>query len=189
MTCLRHVHVHVCISTPYTNCVHVHVLVQPYNTLIPTHTQESAMYMCMCMCMCMYMYTCIMHTDTHTQVLSILHLNLCTCTLLYLSQGVYCKYRFYLDNEDCKTNSVSSTTNPNFNYSKHFSVNPVTQQFLEYLTLQPLIVEVWGQQVETQGSNKAAAATHLLTTRELMNKESAKFGSMVILNPDPQKVS
>ena len=102
-------------------------------------------------------------------------------------QGVYCKYRFYLDNEDTKTDSVSNTANPNFNYSKHFSINPVTQQFLEYLTLQPLIVEVWGQQVETQSATKAAG-THLLTTKELMNKETAKFGSAVILNPDPQKV-
>ena len=102
-------------------------------------------------------------------------------------QGVYCKYRFYLDNEDTKTDSVSNTVNPNFNYSKHFSINPVTQQFLEYLTLQPLIVEVWGQQVETQSATKAAG-THLLTTKELMNKETAKFGSAVILNPDPQKV-
>lgn len=98
---------------------------------------------------------------------------------------MYCKYRFYLDNEDAKTMAVSSTTNPNFNYSKHFLINPVTQQFLEYLTLQPLIVEVWGQQVETHGNGKATA----LTTKELMNKETAKFGSMVILNPDPKKVS
>ena len=136
-----------------------------------------------------HLYNAYRYPHTSTQYTALKRTCVCACTLLYLSQGVYCKYRFYLDNEDCKTNSVSSTTNPNFNYSKHFSVNPVTQQFLEYLTLQPLIVEVWGQQVETQGSNKAAAATHLLTTRELMNKESAKFGSMVILNPDPQKVS
>ena len=102
-------------------------------------------------------------------------------------QGVYCKYRFYLDNEDTKTVSVSNTSNPNFDFSKHFSINPVTQQFLEYLTLQPLIIEVWGQQVETHNANKPAA-THLLTTKELMNKETAKFGSVVILNPDPQKV-
>ena len=100
---------------------------------------------------------------------------------------MYCKYRFYLDNEDTKTTAVSNTSNPNFDYKKHFSINPVTQQFLEYLTLQPLILEVWGQQVETHGSGKAAA-THLLTTKELMNKESAKFGSMVIVNPDAQKV-
>ena len=28
----------------------------------------------------------------------------------------------------------------------------------------------------------------MLTTKELMSKETAKFGSVVILNPDPHKV-
>ena len=106
-----------------------------------------------------------------------------------ITQGVYCKYQFYLDNEVTKTSPVSNSSNPNFDFSKHFSINPVTQQFLEYLTLQPLIIEVWGQQVETTTSaNSKPAATHLLTTKELMNKETAKFGSVVILNPDAQKV-
>ena len=84
------------------------------------------------------------HTYTHTHTHAHTHTHVHTHTH---TQGVYCKYQFYLDQEQLQTLPVSGTSNPNFNYSKHFSINPVTQQFLDYLTDQPLIVEVWGQQV------------------------------------------
>ena len=60
-----------------------------------------------------------------------------------------CKYKFYLDNEETVTKRVSGTTNPEFGFSKHYTVHPVTKQFLDYLNLQPLIIEVWGQQVSS----------------------------------------
>ncbi len=50
-----------------------------------------------------------------------------------------------------RTCSISETRNPDFLFSHHFTMNPVTEQFLDYLIGTPLIVEVWGKQVQAGG--------------------------------------
>lgn len=45
-------------------------------------------------------------------------------------QNLHCKYKFYLDKEETVTKSLSGTTSPKFNFSKHYSIHPVTQQVL-----------------------------------------------------------
>ena len=95
---------------------------------------------------------------------------------------MYCKYKVYLDTEDTETIPVAGTANPTFDHSKHFCIHPVTQQFLQYLQTQALIVEVWGQ----QGGGGGAQSLHAsLNTKELMNMEAEKAKNLINIIANP----
>ncbi|XP_025096208.1 kinesin-like protein KIF28P [Pomacea canaliculata] len=60
----------------------------------------------------------------------------------------YCKFKFYLDNAETKTEEVQDSSNPDYNFEKKCTYKTVTQQLLDYLIDDNLMVEVWGQQKE-----------------------------------------
>lgn len=61
------------------------------------------------------------------------------------SRGVQCKFRFYTDSKFRETKTVFSKSQPNFKYTKQFTIG-ATQAFLNYLQTNALIVELWGAQ-------------------------------------------
>ncbi|KAK3697535.1 hypothetical protein QZH41_019774, partial [Actinostola sp. cb2023] len=87
---------------------------------------------------------------------------------------VYCSYRLYLD-EDPKTEKVSGTTNPDFNYERKFNFDPVKQQFVDYLMKKSVVIQVWGKQVpDKKPLNKAAKEGK--DTKAIMKAENMKKG-------------
>ena len=78
-----------------------------------------------------------------------------------MSNDVYCEFKLYLEDSPNETEHVTSK-NPDWNWSKVFTHAPVTDQLLEYLNDEPLIVKVWGKQrIENVSSAQK------LTTKEL----------------------
>lgn len=94
------------------------------------------------------------------------------------SKNMHCKYKFYLDKEETVTKSISGTTNPKFNFSKHYSIHPITQQFIDYLTLQPLVIELHGRL-----SSEKLSTPSGLTTSELMKQRGSRANLALIANP------
>ncbi|XP_065896564.1 kinesin-like protein KIF28P isoform X2 [Dysidea avara] len=95
------------------------------------------------------------------------------------SKNLHCKYKFYLDKEETVTKSISGTTNPNFSFSKHYSIHPVTQQFIDYLALQPLVIELHGRLAQEKSLTPSG-----LTTSELMKQKNSRANnSSLIVNP------
>lgn len=64
------------------------------------------------------------------------------------SRGTYIKYRFYTDSKMRQTRTVHDTDTPRFEYSKQFTIRAVSNNFLNYLNTNALVLELWG----TQGS-------------------------------------
>jgi hypothetical protein len=89
------------------------------------------------------------------------------------TKNVYCKYKFYLDKDAVETEKISGTINPNFNHSKSFTYEPVTQGLLDYLSDQPLVIEVWGQQTGASTSKMRRN----MTTSELVQSDREKKSS------------
>ena len=56
------------------------------------------------------------------------------------------RYKFYLEEQFTETPEVENTSNPEYNYEREITINPVTRALIDYLNSQPLIVEVWGSQ-------------------------------------------
>ncbi|XP_064648285.1 kinesin-like protein KIF28P isoform X2 [Lineus longissimus] len=79
----------------------------------------------------------------------------------------YCKFRFYLDEKESSTKIVAGTINPNFDYEKNYGFNPVTEQLINYLANNPLVIEVWGKQKE-EGDKRGKGAGN---TKQLMSRE------------------
>ena len=89
-----------------------------------------------------------------------------------ISHDVYCEFKLYLDETESRTDSVSSK-NPDWNWSKVFSHNPVTEQLLAYLNEEPLIVKVWGKQ-----RLESVTSAQNLTTKQLKaQNEKEKISS------------
>lgn len=91
----------------------------------------------------------------------------------------YASYRFYLDEDACKTEMVGGS-NPEYKHEKMFSYKVVTDSMVEYIMNGQLSIEVWGSQKEVAqakpatgkaGDKKAPAGK---STKELMAAEKAK---------------
>eukprot|EP01137_Pigoraptor_chileana_P032730 Opistho-2@22590 len=74
------------------------------------------------------------------------------------SKGLCCKYKFYLDETVHSTKEVVGTANPDFAYEKLFVFNAVTEQFLNYLKDQSVLIEVHGRQDDGKPGAPVAAA-------------------------------
>ncbi|XP_072041898.1 kinesin-like protein KIF28P [Amphiura filiformis] len=68
-----------------------------------------------------------------------------------------CKYKFYLDRGH-STQEISGTRNPDFNHTEIVSCKMVTQQFLDYLENEALVIEIWGRQKDGNSKNRSSAA-------------------------------
>jgi len=68
------------------------------------------------------------------------------------SRNVQVRYKFYKDVEDRKTEECARmTVNPDFQYSEHITVEPVTPEFLTYLQSSAIAFEVWGKVCDGNG--------------------------------------
>ncbi|KAL5254991.1 hypothetical protein ACHWQZ_G014439 [Mnemiopsis leidyi] len=61
-------------------------------------------------------------------------------------ENVFCRYRYFLDTDYTTTGHVTGQ-NPEFNFSQSHSCVPVTDQFIDYLEKQSLVIEVVGTQI------------------------------------------
>ena len=62
------------------------------------------------------------------------------------SRGTYVKYRFYTDNKMRHTRPVHNSDSPRYDYSKQFTIRSVSNNFLNYLNTNALVLELWGSQ-------------------------------------------
>jgi hypothetical protein len=69
------------------------------------------------------------------------------------SRGVVCKFRFYTDPKYRETKPVRRRQQPVFKYSKQFTLPKATQNFLNYLQTNALILELWGLQGDGRASS------------------------------------
>ncbi|XP_077978175.1 kinesin-like protein KIF28 [Glandiceps talaboti] len=60
----------------------------------------------------------------------------------------FCKYRVFMDEEMTSSKHISGTSNPDYNHENIVKTGPVTQQLLNYLENEPMVVEVWGTQYD-----------------------------------------
>ena len=102
-----------------------------------------------------------------------------------MCNDVYCEFKLYLEDSSNETDHITSK-NPDWNWSKVFYHSPVTEQLLEYLNEEALIVRVWGK----QRLENVSGAPHL-TTRELKSRnEKEKLASyMKKMTVSPQAAS
>lgn len=63
------------------------------------------------------------------------------------------KFRLFLDPEFHKTSVSSNTSNPDFDYVKMFSFNPVTRQLVDYLKDGFVVLLVYGKQIAKPNHN------------------------------------
>ncbi|KAI0212276.1 Kinesin-like protein KIF28P [Lamellibrachia satsuma] len=63
-----------------------------------------------------------------------------------------CKYKMYLDGQPTTTKEVAGM-NPEYGYEKQYVFHPVTNQFVDYLQNDALIIEVWGRQKAGSGTS------------------------------------
>eukprot|EP01135_Chromosphaera_perkinsii_P006545 Nk52_evm17s539 gene=Nk52_evmTU17s539 len=89
--------------------------------------------------------------------------------------GMRCKFKFYLNPDQYCTDSIKGTTNPDFKFSKQITVDPVTDQLLNYLNSSALVVEVYGQQSSQASSSNASS----MTTKELIQSKNLKQNNTV----------
>ena len=62
------------------------------------------------------------------------------------SRGISCQFKFYTDTKMRSTKTVLHEENPNFDYTKQFTIKSVSHNFLNYLEHNALVVEIWGKQ-------------------------------------------
>ncbi|PAA48056.1 hypothetical protein BOX15_Mlig019522g3 [Macrostomum lignano] len=60
--------------------------------------------------------------------------------------ALFCRYKYYLDDDYTTTEEVPGGSDPQFNFEKTYTVATVTQQFMNYLQNSYIIVELWGRQ-------------------------------------------
>ncbi|XP_076461788.1 kinesin-like protein KIF28 [Babylonia areolata] len=85
----------------------------------------------------------------------------------------FCSFKFYVDDKATKTKEVADTINPDFSFDKKCSYPAVTQELLNYLNGESLVVEVWGRQKEE--GFKSGADKNKLTTKDLMSRERSNL--------------
>ncbi|CAH1788618.1 unnamed protein product [Owenia fusiformis] len=76
----------------------------------------------------------------------------------------FCTFKFYLDDVPIKCDECTGF-NPNYKFKQQFTYSPVTQQLLDYIQKEALVINVWGKQKKEQNVQKS------LNTRELMQRE------------------
>jgi len=62
------------------------------------------------------------------------------------SRGISCRFKFYTDTKMRYTKTILHEVNPNFDYTKQFTIKSVSHNFINYLEHNALVIEVWGKQ-------------------------------------------
>ncbi|EDV28301.1 uncharacterized protein TRIADDRAFT_53800 [Trichoplax adhaerens] len=89
----------------------------------------------------------------------------------------WCKFKFYLDDLPITTEVIQNTRNPEYNFKKLVSYSAATQQLIDYLTTDYLIVEVWGRYKEpskSQNRNAGIKTKDMVMSKVLTRGKSVK---------------
>jgi len=74
--------------------------------------------------------------------------------------------------------------NPEFNYTKLITVNPVSDQFVDYLENSNLIIEVWGNQIPVSPKEG-----DMRTTKQLMSANvNLSAANVALMDPEKQAI-
>jgi len=73
------------------------------------------------------------------------------------TRGVSCRFKFYTDTKMRCTKIISGEADPNFDYTKQFTIKSVSHNFNNYLEHNALVIEMWG----TQGTGVPVPMTHV----------------------------
>ncbi|XP_074602251.1 kinesin-like protein KIF28 [Brevipalpus obovatus] len=105
---------------------------------------------------------------------------------------VYGKYRVFIDEEDTKTETISDTSNPDFNHRKMFHFNPVTKALIDYLRDGYILVQVLGRQMARRATSKQSGRlTKQMMQEDILNQASNLMQGFKMngRNVDPNKQS
>eukprot|EP01135_Chromosphaera_perkinsii_P005304 Nk52_evm1s337 gene=Nk52_evmTU1s337 len=69
------------------------------------------------------------------------------------TRGVFCRFKFFVSKKLYESSVVYGLKQPDFNYKCRFSINPVTEEFINYLENSALIIEVYGKQGQGKARN------------------------------------
>ncbi|RWS14549.1 kinesin-like protein KIF28P, partial [Dinothrombium tinctorium] len=105
---------------------------------------------------------------------------------------VFCAYKVFLDQVETRTEIISDTSNPDFNHKKMFSFTPATQQLIDYLKDESLLIQVFGKQTVTRSNSKQSGrVTKQMMQEELLNQANNLMQGFRMngRNVDPNKQS
>ena len=69
------------------------------------------------------------------------------------TRGISCRFKFYTDTKMRCTKTMTAAVSPQIEYTKQFTIKSVSNNFVNYLEHNALVVEVWG----TQGTGQPMA--------------------------------
>lgn len=92
---------------------------------------------------------------------------------------VYCKYSMYLE-VDIKTEVISGTRNPEFNFERRFTFEHCPPKLIKFLRDASVVIQLWGKQVVDKKPVNTAAKKGK-NTKAIMRAETLKKN--VSLNP------
>jgi len=62
------------------------------------------------------------------------------------TRGISCRFKFYTDTKMRCTKTMAASVSPQLEYTKQFTIKSVSNNFVNYLEHNALVVEVWGTQ-------------------------------------------
>ena len=62
------------------------------------------------------------------------------------TRGISCRFKFYTDTKMRCTKTMTAAVSPQIEYTKQFTIKSVSNNFVNYLEHNALVVEVWGTQ-------------------------------------------
>ena len=98
------------------------------------------------------------------------------------SRGVFVQYRFYTDSKMRQTRAVHHAPVPQLGYSKQFTIRSVSSNFVNYLTTNALVLELWGKQgrggevVEGGGASRSVVSAGTVEMSRRGTKQGGKAG-------------
>lgn len=103
-------------------------------------------------------------------------------------RDIHCKYRFYDDKVDSKTEMYPYSTNVKFNHIRILHFEPATREFVEYLNHGSVVVEVLGRHIINHDHlNQPLPMSNPLNTRQLHGVEDHRIftrkGELLAQNP------
>ncbi|XP_057378672.1 kinesin-like protein KIF1A [Daphnia carinata] len=103
-------------------------------------------------------------------------------------RDIHCKYRFYDDKVESKTEMYPYSTNVKFNHSRILRFEPATREFVEYLNHGSVVVEVLGRHIiNPDPVNQPRPMSNPLNTRQLRgvadHKNFTRKGELLVQTP------
>ncbi|XP_054154280.1 kinesin-like protein KIF28P [Oppia nitens] len=90
---------------------------------------------------------------------------------------IYVRFRVFLDEEDIRTDTMSDTSNPDFNFKKIYSFSRVTQQLVDYLKDGFINLQIWGKQSVKFTNIGKQSTIGGRNTKQLFQEELDKQGN------------